>query len=193
MDPTPKFLERREKITLKTAGKHLWRKLAMNELTASPRAAQPPTTRLARTILSAAILLALIGGFFAVRAWTNPPPSDSQPAAELVSAGVLEERYGMQIKLIGVTGGGGLIDFRFKVLDHEKAELLLQSPADLPVLIVADGDTTLNPPAVKPEDMRLESDSVYFMLYPNPGGVVKPGAPVSVVMDDVRLEPITAQ
>jgi hypothetical protein len=165
----------------------------MNEITAGPGPAQQPTAHQTRTILVAAILLALIGGFFAYRAWNNPPAAASQTADELVSADMLAERYGMQIKLVGVTGGGGLIDFRFKVLDHQKAELLLQEPADLPVLIVADGKTTLKPPEVKPEDMRLESDSVYFMLYPNPGGVVKPGTPVSVVIDDVRLEPIPAQ
>jgi hypothetical protein len=166
----------------------------MNELTANPGPAQPPISHLARYLLSAAILLALTAGLFVFRIWTaSQQPVSPQVENEIISTSILEERHGIRIKLIGVTGGGGLIDFRFKVLDQEKAGRLLKDPADVPVLVVEDSGTVLKPPDVKPQDIQLENDSVYLILYPNTAGTIKPGTSVLVTIGNVHLEPILAQ
>jgi len=41
----------------------------------------------------------------------------------------------IQITRVAVTGGGGLVDFRFKVLDPEKARKLVGQPPTMPTLV----------------------------------------------------------
>jgi hypothetical protein len=114
-------------------------------------------------------------------------------ATEFISASTLEERLGIRVTLIGVTAAGGLIDFRFKVLDSQKAAQMLEDPENLPELIVEESGTTLVPPAGAFQDTELETGQIYYMLYPNPRGAIQPGMAVSVVIGDAHLEPILAQ
>ena len=82
-----------------------------------------------------ALLLVLIAAFFAYRTLRGPQTATTARATAYLSPGELEERYGLGVRLIGVTGGGGLIDCRLKILDVEKARGFLQDPANLPRLI----------------------------------------------------------
>ena len=63
----------------------------------------------------------------------------------------------------------------------------------MPILIVEDNGAILEPPAVEPEEIELENDGVYLILYTNAQRAVNPGTAVSVSMGEVRLEPIEAQ
>lgn len=79
------------------------------------------------------------------------PPGDSttapvaKPRQQLAPPSATESRYGIQITQIGLTAAGGLVDFRFKVLDAAKARQLLGDPANAPVLIAEH-----NPPLMPP-------------------------------------------
>lgn len=166
----------------------------MNQTTASPGLAQTRATRLIRYALPAALLLALVAVLFAYRAWNTRPPASTPAASQVISAAELEERYGLRVRLIGVTAGGGMIDFRLKILDAEKARGFLQDPANLPRLIAAEKGTTLVAPAEGiDEDMPWEEGGILFFLVPNSGGAIQPGTPVSVVFGEVQLEPVIAQ
>ncbi len=104
-----------------------------------------------------------------------------------------EEATGIRVTLIAVTGGGGFVDFRMKVLDVEKATALFANPENVPVLIAEDGKTKLSPPEEVLFDGDWETDLGYYTLYPNANGAIKRGSPVTVVIGDYRLEPINAQ
>jgi hypothetical protein len=140
-----------------------------------------------------AILLALIVGFSGYRAWTARQPASTPNGTEFISATELEERYGLQVRLVGVTAGGGIIDFRLKVLDVEKARGFLQDPANLPRLIVAESGEALLGTEELDESVGWEEDGILFILFSNSGGLIQPGTPVIVEFGDVRLEPIIAQ
>ena len=165
----------------------------MNESTASLGLAQPRNVRLIRYALPAVLLVALLAAFFAYRAWIARQPASAPASAQTMSASTLEERYGLRITLIGVTAGGGMIDFRFKVLDPQKAMRMLQDPHKLPRLVAEDSGTELKAPEGALHDVKLESGRIYYILYPNTRGAIRPGSAVSVVLGDERLEPIIAQ
>jgi len=116
----------------------------------------------------------------------------TEAAIPYTSASVLEERYGIRIMLIGVTGGGGLIDFRFKILDRGKARLII-SPTKLPELIAVDSGYRLTATKKMAGNVTMQNDAVSFLLYPNVRSAIKPGTLVSVVFGDVRVEHIAAQ
>ncbi|MCB0049565.1 MAG: hypothetical protein KDE24_08490 [Caldilinea sp.] len=104
----------------------------------------------------------------------------------------LEDEFGIRVRLIGVTAGGGLIDLRYKVVDLEKALPLLGSHETMPELV----DEASGQRLVAPEGVMHHGDleeRVYFMHYPNGGNKVKPGSLVSVVMGDITVEGIAAQ
>lgn len=104
-----------------------------------------------------------------------------------------EEETGIRVTLIAVTGGGGMVDFRIKVVDVEKAARLFANPENKPILIAEDNGAKLLPPAEMAFNVNLEADKAYFTLYTNANKAVKRGSPVTVLIGDYRLEPVNAQ
>ena len=87
-----------------------------------------------------------------------------------------------------------MVDLRLKILDAEKATPLLGEPSKPPFLVAEDSGTTLQAPeGSMGEEIRLQDGQVLILLYPNAGGTIRPGTPVSVVFENERLEPVLAQ
>lgn len=170
-----------------------------DEITITPVVTQTRFQRLAKHLLQVAILLPLVAGIFAYRFWIVPPapdPIDTTSVPTSISAQTLEERFGVQIRLLGVTAAGGMIDLRYKVLDKEKAAFLVGEASEPPVLIAETSGITLaldtSTHGMK-HNTRLENNQIYFHFFPNTQNAVKPGSPVTIVFGSVRLAPIVAQ
>lgn len=115
-------------------------------------------------------------------------------AARGITAAELEERHGLKVTLIGVTGAGGLVDVRFKVLDPDKARPLLGDHHHLPRLVAVKSGQTLTASHQAARGVSLRKDGVSFILYPNVRGAVRRGTRVAIAFaNDVRLEPMAAQ
>lgn len=166
----------------------------MNPSTSDLSLARPWSARLPRYALLAGLLAAVVAVLIFYRGWTaRPPAAPVAGAPEVISAGQLEARYGLRVRLIGVSAGGGMIDFRLKIIDVDKSRDFMQDPAHLPRLIAVESDTTLPAPGGLDEDIPWEEGGILFFLVPNSGGAIRPGSPVSVDFGDVQLEPIIAQ
>lgn len=112
--------------------------------------------------------------------------------AQLPAPSAEEVRSGVQVAQIGMAAGGGLVDLRLKVLDAAKASKLLGNPANVPTLFA--GDTPpLQPPHHALRNARFGNGLIFYILYPNTRGAVKPGSEVVVAMGDVRLGPVTVR
>ena len=111
-----------------------------------------------------------------------------------ISRDQLEAQYGIRITLIAVTGGGGIVDFRYQIVDPQKATLLLHDPANTPILTVVDTGLTLAPTKMSRHhsEMSMKRNAVPFIFYPNVRNAVKPGTPVSVAFGKIKVEPIVA-
>ena len=110
----------------------------------------------------------------------------------------LEERWGIRVESLRLTAAGMMVDFRYRVLDPEKAVTLLRSE-DKPVLIDEATGTRFvvpTPPkvgALRSVDEHPEGGRIYFMLFANPGRFLKPESRVSVVMGDFVAEGLVLQ
>lgn len=135
---------------------------------------------LALGLLALAILL---GGFFAIRT----------PRGVHLSADTLAEKYGLRVNLVAVTAAGGFVDLRLKIIDAEKAALLLQDKANFPVLYVADSNTTLQLAPDAQSEIELKDDGNLYVMFPNSRNAVKPGTAVTVKFGNLNLEPISAK
>ncbi|MBP1705259.1 MAG: hypothetical protein H6Q36_998 [Chloroflexi bacterium] len=113
--------------------------------------------------------------------------------ARVVSAADMEQEYGIRVGLIGVTADGGLVDVRFTVVDSDKAGHILHDQATLPELLVETSGAVLRAPQPHAHKLTLADGATYFLLFPNSGGVIQAGTPVSFVIDAIRLEAVDAQ
>jgi hypothetical protein len=114
-------------------------------------------------------------------------------AARVVSAADMESEYGIRVNLVGVSAGGGMVDVRFTVTDKDKAIHLLHDATVMPELLVEPSGKVIHAPTGMRHKVTILDGGNYFILYPNPGGAIQAGTPVSVVIDSVRLAPLDAQ
>ena len=120
------------------------------------------------------------------------PPSAS-PHYKPISQQALEDDYGIRVNLVAVTAAGGFVDVRIKIVDGEKAKLLLGDAKNFPALLTGK-DIVLDAPAdTKSQDIRYENGGTMFIMYPNSGNAIKHGEPVSILFGDVALDAINAQ
>jgi len=138
-------------------------------------------------------LAALTGGYYAWQYWNTSQAAVSETQVKTITTAEFEQLYGLRVRLIGVTAEGGLIDFRLKVIDVDKAKQVLSDPSKIPSLIVPEKGITLTVPQDSDQDLVLTEGGIVFFLIGNTGGAVQPGTQVIVSFDEFQLEPLPAQ
>jgi hypothetical protein len=137
---------------------------------------------------------------------TNPltdwkPPEMPEPAPfstqqiDPDTAKALKEQWGVELLGIRRTAAGNFLDFRFRVLDADKA-LPLFDHRIKPQLIVERSNVRLPVPmapkvgAFRPTNRgnNIKPDKIYYMIFGNPDRYVKMGEKVTVVIGDFKVE-----
>jgi len=113
-----------------------------------------------------------------------------EPAASEVAPS-LADQWGIEVVALRLTGADYMLDFRYKVLDPDKAAELFER-ANKPVLIhQATGSRLEVPRPAKTGPLRPtnppQADRTYFMLFSNPG-VVHAGDEVTVKIGDFEAD-----
>lgn len=161
--------------------------------------ARPPVEagpRRARAGAAAALAVALgvAGGLWPAPAEARPGPGPTLAPAPAISPATLEARHGLRVTRVAVSGGGGLVDLRFTIVDPAKARPLLEGAGhDLRLVVEPDGATLTAPHHGAMRNVRLAKDAACFVLFPNARGAVRPGRRVAVAFGDVRLQAVAAQ
>lgn len=126
-----------------------------------------------------------------------------QPAAAVTdpeTRRALLERWGVELLGVRLAAQGYMIDFRFRVLDAEKALPLFDSKIQ-PYLLREGSDIKLPVPIgqrvgafrTTNRGKNITADKTYYMMFANPDAFVKPGNRVSVVIGDFRVDGLTLQ
>ncbi len=136
------------------------------------------------------------GALFAVtvlRDHARGEPVTAQAAAvswgrTAVDANGLAERSGVRITQVAVTGGGGLLDLRFQVLDPNRANAL-HDPATPPAVIdertgLVIHDLFMNHAHTDP----YKAGVTYYLVFVNPGDRIHRGTTVSVLLGTAQVE-----
>jgi len=145
-------------------------------------------------IYSAFILVILL----VIAIYVNNAYQALQPAAlpegtVTFSQSALEAQYGVHVNLVAVTGAGGFVDLRLKIVDGEKAKLLLADAKNFPALFTEKG-ITLNAPAdTKSQKIEFISGGNLFIMYPNSGNAIQRDEAVTILFGNIALEPITSK
>lgn len=104
----------------------------------------------------------------------------------------LAEEWGIEILSMRLTAGSYMLDFRYKVLDREKARPIFKRQVKAVLVEQESGARFMvpNTPKVGPlrsSNMPQEGKN-YFMLFANPGQYIKSGSLVTVEVGDFKAE-----
>ncbi len=135
-------------------------------------------------------LFAMLGGWAII---ADRDDRGTDPRAAAIAQAAFEEVTGVQILRVAITAGGGILDLRYRVLDPDKA-IVVHDKDNPPAIIHEASNRTANRPFMhhkKARDMHLAV--TYYELLLNPGEIVKPGDPVTVVLGGAKLEHVIVQ
>ena len=130
-----------------------------------------------------------VGGMLISGCTSTNGSAPTTQAAE--PAPTMEEQWGVEVVALRLTGADYMLDFRYRVIDADKAGELFER-ANKPVLIHnATGAKLEVPRPAKTGPLRPtnppQAGRVYFMLFSNPG-VVKAGDEVTIEIGDFKTE-----
>ena len=125
------------------------------------------------------------GGDAESEAASEPPPG-------------VEEQWGVEVTSVRVSANGHMIDFRYRILDTEKSKPLFERQTKPYLVDQASGKVLQVPRTAKlgplrPSNVTPAEGKIYTMLFGNTGGVVQPGAKVTVVIGDFRVEGLVVE
>ena len=123
--------------------------------------------------------------------------TEDNQAQEVKKTLTLGEQWGVQLKPLRLTGEGLFLDFRFRVIDQEKAAPLLKKGTK-PYVLDQKSGKTFQVPTTKVGPMRASAtkpklDKDYTMLFNNPNRFVKKGDKVTVVIGDFKAENLVVE
>lgn len=108
------------------------------------------------------------------------------------------DRYGIHIEGVRQTAAGYMLDFRYRVVDAQRAATVIQ-PRLRPYLVDQQtGKQYVVPTGGRVGPLRqtrskVEAGRTYFVFFANPGRAVAQGTKVSVVMGDWVIKDLTVQ
>lgn len=110
----------------------------------------------------------------------------------------LEERWGIKILRIRQSANGYMLDFRYRIIDSDKASKLVDRKNKPYLIDQASGAKFMVPSSPKIGPLRQTAikpiaNRNYFILFANPGKYVKPGNKVTVVIGDFRAENLVVE
>ena len=116
------------------------------------------------------------------------------------NAPTIEETWGVQIEGIRYSAAGYMLDFRYRFINPDKAEYLLDRRYKPYLIDQKTGARFTVPAPAKVGPLRQSLDSgkpmagkTYFVMFANPGRYVKPGNKVTVVIGDFRADNLTVE
>ncbi len=156
---------------------------------AEPAGGTVPRRRKALVIVAA---LLIVAGVMTRSWWMHP--ADIRSGTTAVDARGMAARYGIDVSLIAVTAAGGLVEFRYQVVDPDKADRIVTDRTLAPAFVVEESGETLRMSApAHHHGAELQLGGTYFFLLANAHNAIHRGSKVTLVIGDARLEHIVAQ
>lgn len=123
------------------------------------------------------------------------PPDSKVIQKQMTSS---REASGIKVDRISYAVGGMKLDLRYRVTDIKKAQQILTNKTPLALIDQASGSVLGVPNMPKVGKLRQlpnqnETWRVYWMMFDNPGALVKRGGKVTLVIGDVKIKDITVE
>ncbi len=131
---------------------------------------------------------------------SNPDTPPTVPAAvsaqwqrPVISAAGLVDRVGVHITHVAISGGGGLIDLRYEVIDPDKAAAV-HDEATPPVIVDDTSGVVVDQLLMgHAHSGTFKAGQTYYLIFENPGNLVQTGSTVSVLLGNAEVEHVPVQ
>lgn len=128
---------------------------------------------------------------------TTPGENAGELSAVQGQPAGMEQQWGIRILRIALTAEGNMLDFRYRVIDAEKAAPLFSRQHKAYLVDEATGAKFLVPESPKVGALRTtrepKPDRNYFIIFVNPGRYIKKGNKVTVVIGDFKAEHLVVE
>jgi len=109
----------------------------------------------------------------------------------------IEEQWGIEITSLRLSANGHMLDYRYRVLDAEKATDLFKRQIKPYLIHQPSGKVLAVPETAKLGPLRNsnipQEGRIYWMFFGNAGKIVHPGDKVTVVIGDFRVEDLVVE
>jgi hypothetical protein len=109
------------------------------------------------------------------------------------SHAAFEEATGVRIERVAISGGGGLVDVQYQVVNPDKAQIVHDDENPLTIVDQRTGRALYLPFHDHESSRELQPARHYRQLIVNGGGVLARGKRVTVSVGDARLENLIVQ
>ena len=120
-------------------------------------------------------------------------PSD-EALAETTGADRLADELGIELISLRPTGGGHMLDLRYRVVDPDKADAVLRMASKIDVMVIhRPSEVVAHVPKTMLGKLRgktanARTDKIYYVLFKNPHQTIKSGSRVDVHIGDLTVE-----
>jgi len=141
-------------------------------------------------------LATLVAGGLALLTFCVSALAD-QPARHPRENTFLKRQWGIEIMHVRQAAAGYMLEFRYKVLDADKAQALFERRTKPVLTHHESGAMLIVPTPAKTGALRNSnppaSGKVYWMFFANPGKLVEPGDHVSIEIGEFQIEKLVVQ
>lgn len=163
-------------------------------------------TRLAGALAGVVVVVGLVAGVPLLRGSDDGPsaadttaparPEGDAPIAldrPVLSDAEFQDQVGVRIQTLATTGGGGLLDLRYQVLDPSKAGSV-HDEATPPTLVDEATGLIVNQLLMGHSHTGdFQAGVGYYLVFENPGNLIQPGSSVTVLLGDAQLEHVVVE
>jgi len=147
-------------------------------------------------ILAALLSVVGVASFTYVTYVADEPAAPETAGAETIAA-ELAEQWGIEITSIRLTAANHMIDYRYRVLDAEKATDLFKRQIKPHLIHQKTGKVLAVPETAKLGPLRNSNipkdGKIYWMFFGNAGDLVQASDKVTVVIGDFRVEDLVVE
>ncbi|MDX6450924.1 MAG: hypothetical protein QOH16_973 [Gaiellaceae bacterium] len=111
----------------------------------------------------------------------------------VVSAQGLVDESGVELTRVALSGSGGLVDVRYRVIDPDKATSVHASENPPLILDQRSGAIVNQLLMAHMHHGRPKVGVTYYLIFMNPGDVIRRGSRVSIQLGGARVEGVTVQ
>ena len=110
---------------------------------------------------------------------------------------LLEEKWGIKVESTRLSADGYMVDFRYRVLDVNKAAPILDRRIKPYMVDQTSGAVFVVPNPPKVGQLRsgknIKEGKIYFIFFANPGRYVKFGNKVAIVIGDCKIDNVVVR
>jgi hypothetical protein len=161
----------------------------------------PPSRRCAlRVAITVGALAASLLGCAASPSSVSRSDRSKPGAVAPVGSPSVETRYGIQVEGLRLTAAGAMLDFRYRVVDPQRAAPILDGRVK-PYLLDEAHASKLGVPDTPvlgrirqtSRNNKILTDRTYFIMFGNPGKAVQSGDKVTLLLGEVKITDLTVQ